>query len=271
MINPVGYIKIHRELAAKPIWESSTVEQKVILITLLLMANFNEKQWEWKGQKFIAKPGQFVTSLDNIVKNAGSGISIKNVRTALKRFENLEFLANESTKTGRLITIINWEVYQCEEERVAKQPAKTGQRGGKDLAPREEGKKDKKVIKEKNSDFLLQDIVKNYPGRKVKKVRDKKLPKLIEQYGEEQIRHCIDRYAEDCRLNPWRGILNESTFWTTRHVEFLDEFYKGPTADRPGKASPVDQDKVRAERQAERIRARLKKSRGETDEGSQSD
>jgi hypothetical protein len=271
MINPVGYIKIHRELAAKPIWESSTVEQKVILITLLLMANFNEKQWEWKGQKFIAKPGQFVTSLDNIAKNAGSGVSIRNIRTALKRFENFDFLTNESTKTGRLITIVNWASYQSQDEQPTKIVTKTRQRGDKDLTTREEGKKDKKVRKEKNSDFLLQDIVKNYPGRKVKKVRDKKLPKLIELYGEEQIRSCIDRYAEDCRLNPWRGILNESTFWTTRHVEFLDEFYKGPVADKSGQVSPVDPDKARAERQAERYRAKLKKSRGGADEPGKSD
>jgi hypothetical protein len=200
---------------------------------------------------------------------------MQNVRTALKRFEKLDFLTNESTKQGRLITVVDWELYQEQEEPPNKESnshlTKTQQRPNKQLTPREEGKERKKVIKEKNSAFSLQDIVKNYPGRKVKKVRDKKLPKLLEQYGEEQIRRCIERYAEDCRLNPWRGILNESTFWTTRHVEFLDEFYKGPVADKPGKASPVDPDRARAERQAERIRERLKKSRGETDESGKSD
>lgn len=271
MINPVGYIKIYRELATKPIWESSSAVQKVILITLLFMANFNEKQWEWKGEKYTAQPGQFVTSLDNIVKESGLGVSKQNVRTALKRFENLGFLTNQSTHTGRLITIVNWGLYQGEGQDLTQHLTKTQHSTNIELTPREERKKDKKVIKEKNSADSLQDIVKNYPGRKVKKIRDKKLPKLIEQYGEEQIRNCIDRYAEDCRLNPWRGILNESTFWTTRHVEYLDEFYKGPVADKNGKASPVDPDRARAERQAERIRERLKKSRGEADEPGKSD
>ena len=102
MIQPIGYINLHRKLIEKPIWTGSTPEQKVILITLMMMANFKEKEWEWKGEKFKAKPGQFVASLDSIVKNCGKGISIKNVRTALERFEKLGFLANESTPSAGL-------------------------------------------------------------------------------------------------------------------------------------------------------------------------
>ena len=107
-----GWIVLHRKLLDKPIWFESTAEQKVILITLLLMANHAEKEWEWQGQKYVAKPGQFVTSLPKIVEACGNGISIKNVRTALKRFEKYGFLADKSTNKNRLITINNWVFYQ---------------------------------------------------------------------------------------------------------------------------------------------------------------
>lgn len=107
-----GWIKLHRELLEKPIWESSTPEQKTILITLMAMANHQEKEWEWKGEKYKAEPGQFVTSLPSIVQKSGKGISTQNVRTALKRFEKLEFLTDESTKQNRLITLLNWGLYQ---------------------------------------------------------------------------------------------------------------------------------------------------------------
>ncbi|WP_035796288.1 hypothetical protein [Clostridium akagii] len=107
-----GWIKIFRILLDKPIWLQSTPEQKTILITLLLMANHKDKEWEWKDKKFKAKPGQFITSLNSIVKKCGKGISIQNVRTALDRFKKYEFLTYESTKTGRLITIVNWGLYQ---------------------------------------------------------------------------------------------------------------------------------------------------------------
>ena len=117
-----GFIALHRKLLDSPIWQVSTVEQKVILITLLLMANHSEKKWYWQGEEFICQPGQFITSLPNIVKACGNGLTVQNVRTALKKFENMNFLTDQSTKTGRLITIVNWQVYQGKREVDNRQP-----------------------------------------------------------------------------------------------------------------------------------------------------
>lgn len=119
-----GWIVLHRKLLDKPIWFESTAEQKVILITLLLMANHAEKEWEWQGQKYVAKPGQFVTSLSKIAEVCGEGISFQNVRTALKRFEKYGFLTNESTNKNRLITINNWAFYQDNPNDTNRQPNK---------------------------------------------------------------------------------------------------------------------------------------------------
>lgn len=152
MIQPVGYFKIWRELFTKPIWLNSTPEQKTILITLLAMANYREKKWEWQGKPFECQPGQFITSLDSIQENCGQGVTIQNIRTALKRFEKLEFLTNQSTKTGRLITILNWELYQGDIEESNKDTnkdlTKTQQTANKQLTSREESKEVKKYIEE---------------------------------------------------------------------------------------------------------------------------
>ena len=107
-----GWILLYRELLDKTIWKNSTPEQKTILVTLLLIVNFSENEWEWEGKKFYLKPGQVITSLNTIARAAGKGITIQNVRTALKRFENLGFLTNQPTNQGRLISICNWEKYQ---------------------------------------------------------------------------------------------------------------------------------------------------------------
>lgn len=111
-----GWIKLYRQLLEKPIWLESSPEQKVILITLLSMANHEEKEWEWQGVPYKAKPGQFVTSLPSIAKKCGKGVSLQNVRTALKRFEKYDFLTDESTKQNRLITIVNWGFYQSDKK-----------------------------------------------------------------------------------------------------------------------------------------------------------
>lgn len=136
-----GWIKIHRILIDKPIWKCSTPEQKTILITLLLMVNHEEAEWEWQGKKYKVKPGQKITSLDNIAKEAGKGISIQNVRTALSKFEKYGFLTNQSTKTGRLITIENWELYQSKEENQQSDE----QSPNKELTPNKNNKNNKNI------------------------------------------------------------------------------------------------------------------------------
>ena len=138
MSNKGGWIKLYRELLDKPIWFESTPEQKVILVTLLLMANHDGRQWEWQGQQYYAGPGQFVTSLPKIAEKAGPGISIKNVRTALKRFEKYGFLADKSTNKNRLITINNWGFYQDKPDeggrQTGRQVAGNGQATGRQVA-----------------------------------------------------------------------------------------------------------------------------------------
>lgn len=156
-----GWIKVHREIIEKPIWIESTPEQKTILITLLMMANHQEKLWEWKGEKYKVKPGQFITSLDSIVQKAGNGISIKNARTALKRFEKYGFLANESTNKNRLITIVNWGFYQDSEEETASKPASNGQANGKQVATNK-NEKNEKNDKEETIIAEIKDLRRSY-------------------------------------------------------------------------------------------------------------
>lgn len=107
-----GWVKLYRALLDKPIWKQSTPQHKSILITILLMANHEPNEWEWGGEKFKVQKGEFVTSLESIRKSAGNGVSIQNIRTAIARFKKLEFLTEQPTRHGRLITIINWSSYQ---------------------------------------------------------------------------------------------------------------------------------------------------------------
>jgi hypothetical protein len=121
-MNNGNWIKLNRELFERPIWLNSTAEQKVVLIAILGMVNHAPAEWEWKGEKYSCEPGQKITSLPKIVEQCGKGITIQNVRTALKRFEKLGFLTDESTEQGRLITVVNWGKYQHESCEPNRQP-----------------------------------------------------------------------------------------------------------------------------------------------------
>ena len=107
-----GWFKLWRYLFTKPIWTDSTPEQKTILITLMGMVNYESSRWVWRGEGFDLVPGQVITSINKIKEKAGKGVTDQNVKTSIAKFKNLEFLTNESTNAGRLITIINWEIYQ---------------------------------------------------------------------------------------------------------------------------------------------------------------
>jgi hypothetical protein len=193
-----GWIKLYRRLTDDTVWALSTPEQKTILITLLLMASHQANEWEWQGQKFEVQPGQMVTSIESIRAKSGKGISVKNVRTSLKRFENLGFLANESAKTGRLITIANWGKYQCSDEETAKQLADGRQRGGKEVAPN----KKVKNVKNKTPSFhsvesRFENLWELYPKKHGKQNALKKYRSVIKTgTTDEEIRSGIEAYKQ---------------------------------------------------------------------------
>ena len=201
-----GWIKLHRELINKPIWIESSAEQKTILITLLLMANHDKKQWEWKGKKYEAKPGQFVTSLNSIAKRSGIGVSIQNVRTALKRFEKYGFLTNESTNKNRLITIVNWGVYQEKDKEVTRELTGNQQATNKQLTTNKnvrmkECKNNNKRHKYEICDMRLAElffnkILENNPNHKKpnfeKWAQEIRLMRERDKRSEEQIEYLIN-------------------------------------------------------------------------------
>lgn len=242
MIAPVGYFKLWRELFNKPIWLNSSMEQKVILITLLGMANFRPKQWEWQGKKFITKEGQFITSLKSIVENCGQGVTYQNVRTAIVRFEKLEFLTNESTKTGRLITIMNWHVYQQDDIEANKDTnkdlTKTQQRPNKQLTPREEGLRKKEGKKGNKSTYA--ENVTMLPDEYEKllkehgKLKTKRMIEILDNYkGANNKKYASDyrailnwvikRYEEDKTKAPQKKSIKDNF----EQREYTDDFLEG--------------------------------------------
>lgn len=185
----------------KAIWKCSTPEQKCVLTTVLLMANHEPNQWVWDGEKFEVKEGQFITSLRALSEKAG--VSVQNVRSALVKLEKAEFLTNESTKTGRLISIVNWSLYQplkdIPNKEVNKEVTKSQQRGNKEPTTNNNDNNDKN---DKNNIYSVhfQKFWSAYP-RKVDKKNAYKcyLARLNEGYTEEELLIAAENYAKECK------------------------------------------------------------------------
>lgn len=107
-----GWIKLYRKLVDSDMYKDLNSVQRDMMINILMSVNHKENQWMYKGKLYAAKPGQMVTSLESLRLMCAKGTSIQNVRTAIDRLITWRFLTNESTKTGRLLTVINWGLYQ---------------------------------------------------------------------------------------------------------------------------------------------------------------
>ena len=229
-----GWTKLHRDLLNKSIWQLSTPEQKTVLVTLLLMANHEEKNWEWNGEKYCCKPGQFITSLEKIVENCGKGITIQNVRTALKRFEKLGFLTNESTKHGRLITIVNWGFYQADGNKPNKEPNKeltnSQQTANKELTPNKI-----KTMCDAQASELFEKLWKLFPVKKGKGQVSLTAKRRLLKVGLEEMTRAIDRYISELEKDSeWRRPQNGSTFFNSGYIDYLDCNYVPQKAVKTG-------------------------------------
>lgn len=228
-----GWICLYRDLLEKTIWQNSTPEQKTILITLLLMANHKQKQWEWKGKKYTVKEGEFITSLEKITLMCGKGITTQNVRTSLKRFEKLQFLTNESTKQNRLIKIENWGLYQDKENQpnkaTNKDLTKTQQRPNKDLTTNNNDNNDNNdnnIFNNLSNDKLfvpliqkwneLPDAITKISTLKKDTQRYKMLTQRVSEYGIDKVLEAIEKIKQSSFLQG-----NNNKGWTITFEWFV--------------------------------------------------
>lgn len=142
-----GWIKLHRKITESNMYKALNSKQRDVMFACLLSANFSENQWEFDGEIHKCDPGQFVSSLDSLCKLCGKDVKVQSVRTALLKLEKWGFLTNESTKTGRLVTICNWDTYQDLEikpnKATNKDLTKNQQSTNKDLTPNNKDKESK--------------------------------------------------------------------------------------------------------------------------------
>ena len=99
-----NFIKLSRKMLG---WEWYTdVNTKTLFIHCLLKANW--KKGSFKG--VVVERGEFITSLQNLSNE--TGLSMQSVKTALKHLETTEEIKVKNLKFGRLIVIVNYDLYQ---------------------------------------------------------------------------------------------------------------------------------------------------------------
>ena len=127
-----GWIKIDRNLLRWR-WFSDT-PTLVVWIYLLLQANYEDRDF----RTITVHRGELVRSQAQIA--ADTGLSIKNVRTALEHLETTGEVARKRQGKIVVISILNYERYQDNRQLNGSQTAASRQPGGADER-KKEGKK----------------------------------------------------------------------------------------------------------------------------------
>ena len=205
-----GWIKLYRELGDKPIWLESTSDQRSVLMALLMMVNYEPNKWEWQGKQYECMPGQVITSLPKIAERAGKGVSIQNVRTALKRFEKLGFLTDESTNKNRLITIVNWAIYQGSDDEPNRQTNK--QLTGNQQATNRQLTAIKNIRTKEGKNKELKDIVEQEPEpipyREIIDYLNQKAGKNFKHSAAGNKKVIKARWNEGCKIDQFKRVID---------------------------------------------------------------
>lgn len=98
------FIKLNRGITGWEWYQDANTFR--LFVHCLLKANW--KDLKFKGE--VVKRGSFVTSLEQLSKELG--ISIQQVKTALKHLIKSECLTSKSTNKYRIIKVLNYDSYQ---------------------------------------------------------------------------------------------------------------------------------------------------------------
>ena len=107
-----GWIKLYRKTLTSDMYRSLTAKQRDVMIQILLLANHSNNKWEWQGEVIELEAGQLITSISKLADKCSKDVKEQSVKSALKKLEMWGFITDKATKTGRMITVLNWERYQ---------------------------------------------------------------------------------------------------------------------------------------------------------------
>jgi uncharacterized protein (UPF0297 family) len=142
-----GYIKLYRSLKDKGYYKNSKYVH--LWIYLLLKASYTEIEYLFENKMYHLIPGQLITGRKIISKE--TGISETTIERILTCFENEQQIEQQKNNKFRIISILNWSMYQQDGQQNEQQTDNQRTSSGH-LA--DTIKKEKKEKKENNKEII---------------------------------------------------------------------------------------------------------------------
>ena len=140
-----GWVKLHRQLLD---WEwYNDVNTTRVFLHLLLVANHKDNNW--RGIEI--KRGQRLTSVSSLASE--THLSIKNIRTSIKRLKSTNEVASYSTAQHTVFTMVNYDLYQDEANEVANKGQAKGKQGATNNNDKNDNNENKEILSLVNDVF----------------------------------------------------------------------------------------------------------------------
>ena len=205
----VGWIREYRKLLDNPIIKKPLYCH--LWNTLLLLAQHEKHSFIWKNNLRTLEPGQLLTGRKQLAEQ--TGISEGHIETILNYLENQQQIIQQKTNKFRIISIINWALYQ----------SRDGQQTTKQQQPKQQAGQQKdtyKNVKNENNNKYIEEFEKfrkAYPGKKRgeseeydnfrKKHKDSKdVLSLLSSALEQQIAQRSKDAAAGFFVPPWKNL-----------------------------------------------------------------
>ena len=107
-----GYVKLWRKIYDNPLTKKPAYF--TVWIFILSHVNHQDKFIIWNNKKTVVKRGSFITSAAKIAQ--GTGVPRGTVERILKYLENEVMIEEQTTRKFRLISVINYDDYNQNEE-----------------------------------------------------------------------------------------------------------------------------------------------------------
>lgn len=99
-----GFVVLHRAFMEWEWYDNPNVMR--LFLHLILKANHKDKKW----RGIAVQRGQVIVSLDKL--SSELGLSVQQIRTAIKKLKSTGEIASQSTNNYTLVTLVNYDKYQ---------------------------------------------------------------------------------------------------------------------------------------------------------------
>lgn len=238
-----GWIKLHRQLQESPFWYGSKFTKGQAWVDLLLSANHSEKKILFNGEMVDIKRGQYLTSMVKLAEKWQWNRKTVSAFLSVLQKEGMITKVADNTKT--LITIENYEVYQCFDETDGQPIGQlSGQLNGQPIGQPMDSRTDtnKNVKNDKNinnniysraeDDFAekrksivgyLNTVCKTAYRHNSKNTVKHINARLKEGYTEEDFKKVIDKKAKEWLGTSMEQYLRPETLFGTKFEGYLNQ------------------------------------------------